>query len=105
LSYAAIRLKICRSGLPKTRRRALAAAGRSKQQQEGGQPMLTSHSRNRLWQTPTGYAASHCTTCAMGWTRTGTEGGQLTICLLDREPVLLDMKNCDRFEPKDAAKA
>jgi len=54
-----------------------------------------------MWQTPTGYAASHCRNCAAGWTRTGTEGGALTVCLLDREPVLADMTNCDRFEPKE----
>ena len=57
--------------------------------------------RTRLWQQPTGYAASHCSTCAAGWTRTGENGGKLTICLLDREPVLNDMTDCDRYEPKD----
>ena len=55
----------------------------------------------RLWRTPTGYAATHCKNCAAGWTRTGTEGGELTICLLDREPVLANMTNCDRFERKE----
>jgi len=62
--------------------------------------MLTTQSRTRLWQTPTGYAASHCSNCAAGWTRTGENGGKLTICLLDREPVLTDMTDCDRFEVK-----
>jgi hypothetical protein len=46
----------------------------------------------------TGYAASHCRQCAMGWTRTGKEGGALTICLLDREKVLDNMVDCDRYE-------
>jgi hypothetical protein len=60
------------------------------------------------WQTPTGYAASHCRQCAAGWTRIGTEGGVLTVCLLDREPVLAGMTSCDRYEmreqaPKEAA--
>lgn len=55
------------------------------------------------WQKPTGYAASHCRTCAAGWTRTGKEGGMLTVCLLDREPVLGDMTDCDRFEAKEPA--
>ncbi len=56
-------------------------------------------------QTPTGYAVSHCRNCEMGWTRTGTEGGVLTICLLDREPVLANMVDCDRYEPKALKKA
>lgn len=56
------------------------------------------------WQTPTGYAASHCRQCHAGWTRTGKEGGVLTVCLLDREPVLAAMTSCDRFEPKDKEK-
>jgi hypothetical protein len=28
--------------------------------------------------------------CALSWTRSGKDGGKLTICLLDREPVLDD---------------
>ena len=57
------------------------------------------------WHMPTGYAASHCRQCEMGWTRTGKEGGVLTICLLDREPVLADMTSCDRYGPKALAEA
>lgn len=60
----------------------------------------THKDQGAAWQTPTGYAASHCRNCDLGWTRTGTEGGVLTICLLDREPVLAEMVDCDRFEPK-----
>jgi len=62
--------------------------------------MLTTRHK-QAWQTPTGYAASHCRKCEAGWTRTGKEGGVLTVCLLDREPVLADMTNCDRYEPKE----
>ncbi len=51
-----------------------------------------------LGKQPTGYAASHCRQCAMGWTRIGKEGGALTICLLDRERVLENMLDCDRYE-------
>jgi hypothetical protein len=51
---------------------------------------------------PTGYAASHCRNCSAGWTRVGTEGGVLTICLLDREPVLTGMTSCDRYEAKES---
>ena len=50
------------------------------------------------WKTPQGFAASHCTHCEMGWTRTG-EQGALTVCLLDRQPVLAAMTHCDRFTP------
>jgi hypothetical protein len=54
-----------------------------------------------LFQAPTGFAASHCRQCAMGWTRTGKEGGVLTICLLDREQVLANMVACDRYELRE----
>jgi hypothetical protein len=57
------------------------------------------------WQTPSGYADTHCRQCDLGWTRTGKEGGVLTYCLLDREPVLADMTDCDRFEPRPLKKA
>ncbi len=53
------------------------------------------------WGTPTGYAASHCTQCKAGWVRTGKEGGKLTVCLVDREPVLADMTDCNKFEPRN----
>jgi hypothetical protein len=56
-----------------------------------------------LWKTPEGYAKTHCTQCKAGWTRTGSKGGSLTICLLDREPVLSGMTNCDRYEPREEA--
>jgi hypothetical protein len=49
---------------------------------------------------PTGFAATHCRQCDLGWTRTGKEGGVRTVCLLDREPVLADMTSCDRYELK-----
>ena len=41
--------------------------------------------------------------CEYGWTRTGAEGGKLTVCLLDREPVLADMTGCDKFELREPA--
>jgi hypothetical protein len=63
--------------------------------------MLTTRHRP-AWQTPTGYAASHCRQCEYGWTRTGKEGA-LTVCLLDREPVLADMTDCDHYEQKAKA--
>ncbi len=62
--------------------------------------MLNTKGRQLLWQTPSGFAASHCMNCEAGWTRTGADGGVLTVCLLDREPVLVAMTDCDRFEPK-----
>ena len=66
--------------------------------------MLTQTGRRLLWQKKTSdFAASHCQTCEYGWTRTGAEGGELTVCLLDREPVLADMTGCDKFEVKEPA--
>jgi len=46
------------------------------------------------------YAASHCRQCAAGWVRVKKDGGILIVCLLDREPVLAGMADCNRFEPK-----
>jgi hypothetical protein len=57
------------------------------------------------WQELTGYAATHCRNCAAGWTRTGEKGGMRTVCLLDREPVLAGMTNCDRYEPREPKQA
>jgi hypothetical protein len=65
----------------------------------------TPHEPKIIWSTPKGYAASHCMTCKAGWTRTGPAGGVLTVCLLDREPVLADMTDCNRFEAMDAPEA
>ena len=65
--------------------------------------LLTCKGRQLLWQQPKGFAASHCRKCAAGWTRTGADGGELTVCLLDREPVLADMTGCDHYEEKQTA--
>jgi hypothetical protein len=63
-------------------------------------PTLTPKARSLLWKTPSGFGLSHCMNCALSWTRSGKDGGKLTICLLDREPVLDDMTDCSRFEMK-----
>jgi hypothetical protein len=52
---------------------------------------------NHLSRKDTNYAASHCTKCAAGWTRT-TSDKAITICLLDRAQVLAGMTSCDRYE-------
>jgi len=64
---------------------------------------LTNKGRQLVWGKASGFITSHCMNCAAGWTRTGTEGGTVTVCLLDREPVLDAMTNCDRYEAKDKA--
>ncbi len=51
------------------------------------------------WRTAEGFAETHCVNCKAGWTRKG-EKGDLTVCLLDREPVLPGMTDCDRYEPR-----
>lgn len=59
--------------------------------------MLTTRNRPG-WQTPTGYALTHCIRCKYGWGREGIEGGLLIVCMLDRcEPVLTGMKSCNQF--------
>ena len=60
---------------------------------------FTPKGRALLWRKPTGYGASHCMNCEAGWTRTGKDGAALTVCLLDREPIL-EITDCDRYEPK-----
>ena len=59
----------------------------------------------RLWRKLSGYAASHCTKCEAGFTRTSPSGDVIIVCLLDREPVPTDMANCDRYEAREANKA
>jgi hypothetical protein len=51
---------------------------------------------NHLWTFPDAFAAHYCVRCKAGWTRAGRNGA-LTVCLLDREPVLKGMTDCDRF--------
>jgi hypothetical protein len=46
------------------------------------------------------FVASHCMTCAAGWTRRSAAGGVIVVCLLDREPVWPDMDGCDRYEQR-----
>lgn len=50
----------------------------------------------------TDYITAHCRNCAAGWTRTRENGEAVIACLLDRGPVIADMTNCDRFEPRGA---
>lgn len=57
------------------------------------------HGPHPLWKEPDSFAERYCANCKAGWTRTGKTGA-LTICLLDREPVLSGMTDCDRYEPK-----
>jgi hypothetical protein len=52
---------------------------------------------------PTDFAATHCMHCEFGWTRKGEKGAKIVVCLLDREPVLSAMTDCDRFEPREEA--
>jgi hypothetical protein len=63
-------------------------------------PVLTAKARSLLWKKPEGFGLTHCMNCVLSWTRSGKNGGKLTICLLDREPVLDDMTDCDRYEVK-----
>ena len=54
------------------------------------------------WQAePTDFAVTHCMRCEAGWTRSGADGAKVIICLLDREPVLTNMTDCDRYEPRE----
>ncbi|MGO9475871.1 MAG: hypothetical protein ACLPWS_21060 [Rhodomicrobium sp.] len=55
------------------------------------------------WQAePTDFATTHCMNCEAGWTREG-EGARIVICLLDREPVLPSLTDCDRFLAREEA--
>jgi hypothetical protein len=49
------------------------------------------------------FAVTHCQRCAAGWTRGKSGGVVVTVCLLDREPVLPGMTSCDRFQGKEEA--
>ncbi len=51
---------------------------------------------------PSSYVETHCKICAAGWTRTGEGGGQVVVCLLDREKVSPQLSSCSKFEREDA---
>lgn len=51
--------------------------------------------------TISGFAVTHCANCAAGWTRRGTNGGLIIVCLLDRKAVWAQIADCDRYERKD----
>ena len=54
------------------------------------------------WQSdPTDFACTHCMQCTAGWTRRGENGAQIVVCLLDQQPVLTNMTDCDRYEPRE----
>lgn len=53
------------------------------------------------WRAPSAFAESHCMKCEAGWVRRNKSGACLVICLLDRDPVLADMVQCDRFDPRE----
>lgn len=63
--------------------------------------MHTPRGRALLWKTPTGFGKTHCMNCKAGWTRYGEDDQALTVCLLDREPILAGMTDCDRYESRD----
>lgn len=44
------------------------------------------------------FVKTHCKICAAGWVRTGQEGAEVIVCLLDREPVKAGLTGCNRFE-------
>jgi hypothetical protein len=50
----------------------------------------------------TDYAATHCAQCVAGWKRKSNTGGAELSCLLDNQPILTGLTDCDRYEPKDA---
>ena len=62
--------------------------------------MHTPRGRALLWKTPDDFGKTNCMQCRAGWTRAGKEGHALTVCLLDREPVMDGMTACDRFEER-----
>jgi hypothetical protein len=50
----------------------------------------------------TDYAATHCTQCVAGWTRTSKSGVSELSCLLDNQPIPTNLADCDRYEHKNA---
>jgi hypothetical protein len=53
---------------------------------------------------PGSFVITHCRKCALGWTRTLEGGGVTTVCLLDRDPVPYDLKDCDQYDPYEEKK-
>lgn len=67
----------------------------------------TQRGRALLWGKADKFVTTYCQNCKAGWTRTAEPGKNgakpktLTVCLLDREPVLNGMEFCDRFEARE----
>jgi hypothetical protein len=64
---------------------------------------LRHRGRRLLWHPSDPFAEQYCTRCKACWIR-AARNGALTVCLLDREPVLKGMRDCDRFEPREQKK-
>jgi len=62
---------------------------------------MNDSTREGLSATTSNYAKTHCKICAAGWTRTGINGEEIIICLLDREQVWQAMEKCSRYERMD----
>ena len=77
-----------------------AGARRGAAPRAGG-TMHTPRGRALPWKTPTGFGLTHCMGCKAGWTRRGADGAALTVCLLDREPILTEMTDCDRYKERE----
>jgi hypothetical protein len=48
-----------------------------------------------------GFVKTHCMTCLAGWTRQTSKGGCIVICLLDRQRVMSNLTDCDRYEARE----
>lgn len=49
----------------------------------------------------TDFAMTHCKRCKAGWTRTIENGAKAIICLLNQEPVPLNLTSCDRYKLRE----
>lgn len=51
------------------------------------------------------YAKTHCAQCKYGWRRDLTDGAEIMICLLDRQPVSRTVTRCNRYNREPDAQA
>ena len=59
---------------------------------------MTTEPPEKSPRTTSNFLRTHCQTCAAGWTRRTHKGPKLVVCLLDRQPVIPEIADCDRYE-------
>ena len=47
------------------------------------------------------FRETHCMKCQAGFVRTTSMGATVVMCLVDREPVLVNIASCNKYKPDE----